>query len=170
MHPALDVVQLSMHFCKNHILQAGLRFGCEQMQYSYFVGFFSHSLLSGCCTVLIQAWVGFAAILYSRTEAIYVTKLHLCPIPVPREGQLYSLFHQQLRTPEDHTVCGKKITACSSVLYQTLAVLQRSYLVSQECPVMQCPHAAFGIQASAADLCSSVLCTTSHCLVYTGGS
>lgn len=68
MHPALDVVQLSMHFCKNHILQAGLRFGCEQMQYSYFVGFFfplspvrllycvNTSLGWLCCHTLQQNW------------------------------------------------------------------------------------------------------------------
>lgn len=112
--------------------------------------------------MLIQVRVGFTAILYNKTEARYVTKLHLCPIPVPRKGQLYSLFHQQLRTPGDHTVCGKKVTDCSSAFYQTLAVLQcpRS---TQPCNAPMLPLGSkVALQICAAQLpapCPTVWCT-----------
>lgn len=60
LHPTVDAGHLSRQYSKNHGLQAHCRFGCVcNLQWEFF-----WSLQSGCCTVLIQAYVGFAVFCY----------------------------------------------------------------------------------------------------------
>lgn len=107
MHPVLVVVQLSKHYCKNHILQAGHRFGCEQMQYSYFVGFFPLSL-SGCCTVLIQARVSFTAIFTTKLKPYISPNYIFALFLFPGKGSCISCSTSNWRLQEITLSVGRK--------------------------------------------------------------
>lgn len=127
--------------------------------------------------MLIQAQIGFAALFCSRIGAVYVREGHLSPPPVPKGGQLcspvppatenlksYCLWEEGLLIalvlPAKRFSSVTVILVCQEHRGHISAVLQQ--------PAMQCTHAAFGTQARAAGLCSSALCTVSHCLMYTG--